>query len=115
MFGGPGVTFSEKYDLAMSLVDQGDADRYFERLVEGTMSEGKTREEAEKIERSNIGYYAGYHLDETRERVERLFRCAHPIFGSIAENGPPSIEQIREVSGPYLADFIQKVRALGQR
>lgn len=62
---------------------------------------GKTREEAEQIERSNLGYYAGYHLDETRERVERLFRCAHPVFGSIAENGPATLEQIREQS-PYL-------------
>jgi len=25
--------------------------------------------------------------------VERLFRCSHPIFGSIAENGEPSPEE----------------------
>jgi hypothetical protein len=106
------VIYSKKYDVAMTLVDQEDADRYFERLVLGTMASGKTREQAEEIERREIGYYAGYHLDETRERVERLFRCAHPVFGSIAKDGSPSIEQIREVSGPYLADFIQKVRAL---
>lgn len=32
------MTFSKKYDLAMTLVDQGDADRYFERLVQDTMT-----------------------------------------------------------------------------
>lgn len=26
-------------------------------------------------------------------RVERLFRCAHPFFGPIAVNGPPTTEQ----------------------
>lgn len=30
---------------------------------------------------------------ETRARVERLFRCAHPIFGAIAEVGPPPAEE----------------------
>lgn len=105
---GP-MTYSKKYDLAMTLVDQGDADRYFERLVQETMLEGNTREEAETIERSNIGYYAGYHLDETRARVERLFQCAHPVFGAIAEKGPATLEQIREMS-PYLAEFVRKVR-----
>lgn len=56
----------------MTITDQADADRYFEHLVQGTMSLGKTREEAERIERerSNLSYYAGHHLDETRERVE---------------------------------------------
>lgn len=103
------MTYSAKYDLAMTLVDQGDADRYFEVLVQDRMASGKTREEAEEIERWELGYYAGYHLDETRERVERLFRCAHPVFGSIAEKGPGTLEQIREQS-PYVAEFVRKVR-----
>lgn len=42
---------------------------------------GRTREESEEIERSNLGYYAGYYDAETRERVERLFGAVHPIFG----------------------------------
>ena len=46
----------------------------------------------EAIERENIAYFAGYYDNETRARVERLFKCAHPVFGAIAENGPPSPE-----------------------
>lgn len=80
----------QKYNPAMKIKDQAEADAYFEMLVKQTMSFGTTREKAEEIERSNLGYWAGYYDNETRERVERLFKCTHPVFGSIAENGPPS-------------------------
>lgn len=40
-----------------------------------------------------VGYYAGYYDSETRERVERLFMCAHPVFGSIADNGAPTPDE----------------------
>jgi len=39
------------------------------------------------IAKSNLGYYAGYYSNEVRERVEKLFCCAHSVFGSIKENG----------------------------
>jgi hypothetical protein len=71
----------------MKITDQAKADAYFEELVRTC---GKPRAEAETIERANLGYYAGYYDDETRARVERLFNCVHPIFGPIAQNGPPS-------------------------
>lgn len=77
----PNLTIGGKYGPAMKIADQGEADRYFEQCVAHTMSFGKTRAEAESIERQNFGYYAGYYSDETRERVERLFRCAHPVLG----------------------------------
>ena len=51
------------------------------------------RAEAEKICKSNLGYYAGYYDNETRARVEKLFLCEHPIFGSIKENGAPTPEE----------------------
>lgn len=84
------TTQAEKYDPAMDITDQAEADAYFEDLVKHCMLFNKTREEAEKIERANLGYYAGYHDDATRERVERLFNCEHPIFGRIKDNGPPT-------------------------
>lgn len=84
------TTLSEKYDPAMKITDQAEADAYFEELVKHCMLLDKTMEEAEKIERSNLGYYAGYCDDATRERVERLFSCEHPIFGKIKDNGPPT-------------------------
>src|SRR5438270_427355 len=52
-----------------------------------------SREQAERIERDNLAYFAGYYDDQTRQRVETLFKCAHPVFGSIAENGPPTTKQ----------------------
>lgn len=88
-----GITIGEKYGPAMMITDQAEADAYFANCVEHTMGFGKTREEAERIERINLGYYAGYYGSETRERVERLYACEHPVFGKIAEQGQPTAEQ----------------------
>ena len=84
------MTIREKYDRAMTITDQAEADSMFEQLVQHNMSFGNDREKAEEIERQNLGYYAGYFDNETRTRVERLFKCAHPIFGAIAVKGPPT-------------------------
>ena len=81
------VTYGDKYGPAMTITDQALADAYFERCVAHTMSFDHSRLTAEAIERENLGYYAGYYDNETRQRVERLFRCAHPVFGKIAERG----------------------------
>lgn len=79
---GPNATIGDKYKPAMDITDETEAERYFERLVAHNMSFGDhTRAEAEEVERANLGYFAGYYDDETRRRVEHLFRCAHPIFG----------------------------------
>ena len=87
------VTIGDKYGPAMEITDAAEAQEYFEACVLHTMSFGKSREEAEQVERSNLGYYAGYYSEETRQRCERLFSCAHPVFGSIAEHGQPSAEE----------------------
>jgi hypothetical protein len=55
--------------------------------------EGMSVEDAEALARTNLGYWAGYRDTATRERVERLFRCEHPVFGKIAERGPPTAEE----------------------
>lgn len=78
-------TIGQKYCPAMEITDQAEADRYFEQCVAESMEYGRTRAEAESIERANLGYYAGYYDHETRVRVERLYRCKHPIFGSAQE------------------------------
>ena len=88
------VKVGQKYRPAMKIIEQAEADEYFERCVEHTMRFGNSRQEAERIERANLGFYAGYCDAETRARVERLFRCAHPIFGAIAEKGAPAIEEV---------------------
>lgn len=89
---GKQMTIQEAYAPAMQITEQHEADKYFEFLV-GYCMGGRplmTREEAERIERNNLGYYAGYYDHDTRARVERLFRCQHPYFGKIAEKGPPT-------------------------
>ena len=80
-----GITWENKYRPAMEITEQAAADAYFERCVEHTMESGRTWEEAEVIEKANIGYWAGHYDDATRARVERLFRCTHPVLGAIAE------------------------------
>lgn len=97
------ITIGEKYSPAMEITDQAEADAYFERCVEHTIwhliNDGKAatrseaRAEAERIERINLGYFAGYYDHATRERVERLFSCEHPIFGSIAKRGAPTADK----------------------
>ena len=86
------LTLGEVYDPAMYVEDQALADRYFAALVAHLRKLG-IDSAPEKVARENLGYWAGYYGGETRARVERLFRCAHPVFGAIAENGPPTPEQ----------------------
>jgi hypothetical protein len=88
-------TIGEAYGPAMQITDQDVADDYFKSLVRECLEQDPSLsvEKAESIQRQNLGYYAGYYDDETRERVERLFRCSHPVFGSYKENGSPSPEE----------------------
>lgn len=77
-----GITLREKYGPCAEITTQEDADRYFALLVEHNMSFGDhTQEEAEAIEHANIGYYSGYYDPVTMNRMLRLFRCSHPVFG----------------------------------
>lgn len=87
------ITIGEKYGPAMKIASQAEADAYLAECIEHTMAHGFSREKAEETEKANLGYYAGYFDHETRARVEKLFRCAHPVFGAIAENGAPTPEQ----------------------
>lgn len=95
------VSIGDKYRPAMEITDQAEADAYFERCVEHHMRcqehEGTKpdRAKAEIVERQNLGYYAGYYDHETREVVERLFRCSHPIFGKANERTPTMWEAIK--------------------
>jgi delta 1-pyrroline-5-carboxylate dehydrogenase len=73
---------------------QEQADKILKELVEISMEKhGKSQEDAVALIKENLGYFAGYYSNETRERVERLFDCTHPYFGKIAEKGPPTPEE----------------------
>lgn len=85
-----GSTFGELLGPAMTITDQGEADAYFEALVDRVMEIEAARgtplerEKAAAIQRNNLGYYAGYYDGETMARVNRLYRTRHPIFGDTA-------------------------------
>lgn len=88
------ITIGDKYGPAMEITDQKEADRYWKECVEHNLrcqkAEGlkPDRAKAERIEKQNLGYFAGYYTHATRERVERLFRCAHPVFGKATAHKP---------------------------
>lgn len=89
-------TVGELYGPAMKVDTKEEAE---EMLLEITCyirsrdTEGKTEEQITNIAKCNLGYYAGYYDHDTRRRVERLYECAHPVFGSIAANGPPTASE----------------------
>ena len=83
------LTIGEMYGPAMKMTEQAEADEYFELLVQWAMKfHNGNREKAEAQEKANLGYFAGYCDSETRERVERLFCCSHPIFGPVSKGTP---------------------------
>lgn len=81
---GPAMTITNETDAAQYLADY--VAFIQKHLDNEPRNDGKT---AADVARINLGYYAGYYGNETRERVERLFKCSHPIFGSIAKEGAP--------------------------
>lgn len=88
------MTNGEAYGPAMEMHGEAEAREYFEALVLRSMRRfSQGREEAEAAIKSNLGYYAGYYDNETRSRVERLFLCAHPVFGPISVVGPPTAKE----------------------
>jgi hypothetical protein len=89
------LTYGECLGPAMKITDEADARQYFEgyvAFIEKAFKKEPRQDEktAADVARINLGYYAGYYDSETRERVERLFKCAHPVFGSIKTNGAPT-------------------------
>ncbi len=90
------ITIGDKYGPAMEITEQAEADTYLEECIQHAMTFGLHLDEAEDQERANLGYYAGYYDTGTRARVERLFRCKHPVFGSILDNGAPTAEEALE-------------------
>lgn len=78
-----------------SVTTQEQADDMVAALVADLMVQqpGLSLDKAKTNVRGSIAYFTGYMSDEQRARVERFFRCAHPIFGAIAANTPPSNAQ----------------------
>lgn len=106
------LSLEAKYSPAMIITDEAAAEAYLKECVEHSMEQNKrlSLEMATRIEKSNIGYWAGYYDAETRERVERLFKCSHPIFGAIAKNGQPTPEEAYK-KGVILGKMLREHRS----
>lgn len=84
------MTDGEKYGPAMEVQNQEDAQEYLNKCVEHSMRVyNLSLEDATRIEKANIGYFAGYCSPEIRLRVEELFNCIHPILGSAKKQLTP--------------------------
>ncbi len=92
-------TIGEVYRPAMEITDQQEADEFFKALVDYHVKRyGQSIEEATEIQKANLGYFAGYYDRETMMRVQRLFSCQHPIFGSVI----PSVEEAFEMGKKFV-------------
>lgn len=90
-------TIGELYSPAMEITDQKEADEYFKALVEHhTKRYGQTVQEATSIQKQNLGYFSGYYDTKTMQRVQKLFSCQHPIFGSIVPTADEAFKMGQE-------------------
>lgn len=81
----PFATAGELYRPAMLISDENKAAEYLRALVTWAVEHhGQDPKKALNIQKQNLGYFAGYYDSETMERVNRLFKTAHPIFGNRA-------------------------------
>lgn len=92
------LNFQDALAPAMDVQNEKEASEYLTDYINylnqffpnGVNDEGQTPEQVAKI---NLGYFAGYYDNETRERVEKFFMCSHPVFGAIKINGAPTNEE----------------------
>lgn len=117
LVAGSRVSIGDKYGPAMEITDPEEAARYFDACVNHAMSFGEhsSRAAAERVERANLGYYAGYYSNDIRRRVEQVFSCAHPIFGTA---GPEPVDPgkallagvVMAATNPTTAAMLAQVR-----
>jgi hypothetical protein len=86
------VTIGEKYDPAMKVHTKAEAQAYFDECVEHDLRlrPELSREEAEHIERQNIGYYFGYQRRDEACRLQELYGFTHPLI-NIGTDTPEDI------------------------
>ena len=101
------LTVGECLDAAMKITDKQDAIQYkrdYIAFIQKSIDKGEVKDKmtAEQIANANLGYCAGYYSSETRIRVEELFSCSHPVFGSVKEDGIPTTDEAFE-AGKKLA------------
>lgn len=111
------ATYGDLYDPAMEVQTKEEADAYFKKLQDLQSKNGVHPEISEKILKVNLAYWAAYGGDEQRERIERLYDCAHPYWGSFKENGQPTIREVEQLAtnrakgeGPQTLTDLRKMK-----
>lgn len=79
-------TFGEVFGRALKLAneDKEKAQEFFEQYVHFIFKKNdkvNSLEEAERIAKSNLGYFAGYYNQEVCDIIYKTYQCTHPIFG----------------------------------
>jgi hypothetical protein len=79
------AAYSLLMDAAMDMKTQSGADAIFAELVTlvRSLRPKLPLNIITQTLREALGYHAGYFDVETRERVERLYRTSHPLFGPL--------------------------------
>tara|TARA_B100000614_G_scaffold262909_1_gene300545 strand:+ start:104394 stop:104810 length:417 start_codon:yes stop_codon:yes gene_type:complete len=90
------LTNGETLGPAMEIETEDEARQYLDNYVDWmVVKHGMSRVEALNVAKQNIGYYSGYYGVDTQRRVERVFKCVHPIFGSTSGE-QMSVQEILE-------------------
>ena len=79
-------TFGEVFNKALKLAkeNKNEAQEFFKQYIQFILEDNdkvNTIEEAERIAKSNFGYFAGYYTQEVCDIIYETYQCSHPIFG----------------------------------
>jgi hypothetical protein len=77
------ITIGEIFNQARKAETKEEAKQYLNDYASYiTKISDNNFEDALKIAKDNIGYFAGYYDKETYMRIQELFEISHPIFGN---------------------------------
>ena len=81
-----GKTFGEIFNKAFELAkeNKNEAQEFFKQYIQFILEDNNkvnTIEEAERIAKSNFGYFAGYYTQVVCDIIYETYQCSHPIFG----------------------------------
>ena len=79
------TTIGDIFNKALEIANTGDNERcqaYLTTYVCYIVSENScTIEEATRIAKDNLGYFAGYYSSDVYETINKAYGAVHPVFG----------------------------------
>ena len=79
-------TFNKIFNKGLQLAKENkkEAQEFFKQYIQFILEDNdkvNTLKEAERIAKSNFGYFAGYYSQEVCDIIYKTYQCSHPIFG----------------------------------